>query len=446
MTAAEQAVARGLSRAAVPVVFQQGAVQKLGAAIMSAVSGSVKSIRQSGAGQIAGPALGAVSAKVKEAVAGAQKFGTAIGKLPGKLNPAEKVLSSVGNTMGGKVATAARGLLSKLGLAKPAATPATAVPAVRPADQGPRRTLAQRLTGAPTAKEANFKTQQMLRVGAEGFAFGGLSGGIRGLLGGAIAAGGPLTAVGLALTAAGTVAKEAKDAFFGLAAAADPTTIKLLDDAWQVLAGTIGQYLSPVVDVITASVLTLADILKEAFGPSLDNIVPIVTAALIPVIAELGGWLTKLASASAHLASVLDQVVANILDFAAKLPGVRDAFNFAGVDPDSLHRGADAMRQLSQIAGTFSDSIGKFDAAHIQDLLAKNFEQVGKDKQLEQGKLNGAPSFKGIGDIWKTVQLRSFQTNMDTKKIALAQKGNDLHELTNGLIRQLLGRPAVITK
>lgn len=232
------------------------------------------------------------------------------------------------------------------------------------------------------------------------------------------------TAAGAAIGLFVSAAKEAYGTLKGFAAAASPNGTKALDQAWQLLSGTVGTVLTPMFTLLAAAVAAAAETLAADLEPHLDEVaqwyadhiddfvdfgkaIVDATEAVIDFVKWLHNHGTDITGVSVQgdniefgnplgLGGAIGAHLAGADEPQPAAPGANGGAKpgraFAG---DEKPRGAPPKGNdgfLSGMLGIFNDM--------VKDMAAS---------------VGGRGRFSGIADVQKQIQQNAFQSSMEQR-------------------------------
>jgi hypothetical protein len=269
--------------------------------------------------------------------------------------------------------------------------------------------------------------------------------------------------VGLAFTATSGIINKTvntldglKDRVLGLAAVANPAVVSVFNNAVGLLTAKIGQYAVPVVAVAAATVMTLADVIESLLGDSLTSWADLLTDKVIPAVVQTIQALLNLTASVLENATKIAEAAnkgtkTGVKALAHGALGALGSMTPLGGMVDDKVDSAMGKGPLSGLVDFMADNQSSMDkmaarlksvAGDVPGMFSKNFNKVSQSTNIRTNQQAGVtPSFTGLNDVWKTLQLRTMQDPMQQAQLKAAQTGVDTLNRMDGRLANLERRP-----
>lgn len=222
-----------------------------------------------------------------------------------------------------------------------------------------------------------------------------------------------------------------KDSAVRFATAASPTGAKPLNDAFHLLAGTVGAVVLPGVVALSAGIMTVADLFSKDLEANAEAVAD-AWAKAIPVFVDVTNAVTRFAKRLIEAADNPAGVVSGMAGWAVgKAAG-------AGVGAVGVLAGAAGRLAAGDVAGVVGGAAGAAagngaaGAAQARNgetwkLFRENFGNIIKDMR---GSLGGPGGYSSVEDARRRLQQASFQSPTEVKLFQMFERAIAILEKT----------------
>lgn len=208
--------------------------------------------------------------------------------------------------------------------------------------------------------------------------------------------------------------------------------MRAVNKQFDLLAGSIGQVLMPALQLVAAAAGTVAD----AFTAALTQNIGLLTPIFVMMAVDLVTFTSQIVEATQALGGFIKWLKENYPEVKAAAGLALNPFGIWA----KVIKGEIGPNAAGGGGGANGGAGGGMDEGILKVLgdFIKNLEGQIQDQVMSMNR----PGFGSIADAWKRIQLSSFISPLDQKKLEQAKTGIDLMKTIITELRRLL-KPAV---